>query len=740
MTRFIFVRVGVILLIVAAVLFVARYFITQSLNCVPICINVNLIGRDMRNTDLRKVDFTQATLQDSDLSGANLRWADFSGARLNNAVLANTDMRGAKLLGTDLSGADLRGAKLDGADMSGAVLNGADMTQLDLTQTRLRGVSLVGTKLVQADLSHVHLAGTDISSADLNGANMTGANLAGSTMSRADLSGAILVDADLAGSWLNLANLTGANLTSADISGATLIGANLASANLGKARLTGACLVGALFLGTDLRSASLEGIRLVTSELLPLDFLDPQLANLNELQRSTLIVDANLRGVQYNDETQWPRGKLILLAGLLGQAFAEEVAAQEAALPTPEPTPIVEETADEGSVEVIGQPEVIEPEITFAIAGPGKAFTRSLYDIFQSQGYTDTIGFREVQTKDTVGLLCESGEVDSILMDRRMTPGELEICSTNGHELIDIEVGTIPLVFIKNPVNTFLTDITFSEIPTLLIAEKWNAIREDWPDELIMRFFAGPDSSPLERVRQEFFVDSEADPIAEALNTVFDSNEIQLIQGIASEPNGIGLSSLSVYVQNAEILGMVTIGGVMPTTMTIASGTYTITQPLMLYSDVTRTQEKPEIGYFLRFHLDNINTMLERAGFVVPNSDIIEKNSENLSDIPAAPQLPSPGKQADEEAAATPETDNAAPEGTPTPEADDADPEGTPAPEAEAEAQGDTTPSVAPSSGITETILARLTATVTAIPTSAVGEVPATPIAVEEPTATPVPP
>ena len=128
--------------------------------------------------------------------------------------------------------------------------------------------------------------------------------------------------------------------------------------------------------------------------------------------------------------------------------------------------------------------------------------------------------------------------------------------------------------------------------------------------------------------------------------------------------------------------------------------------------------------------------MLERAGFVVPNSDIIDKNSENLSDIPAAPQLPSPGKQADEEATATPETDNAAPEGTPTPEADDADPEGTPAPEA----QGDTVPSVAPSSGITETILARLTATVTAIPTPAVGEVPATPIAVEEPTATPVPP
>jgi uncharacterized protein YjbI with pentapeptide repeats/ABC-type phosphate transport system substrate-binding protein len=718
MTRFIFVRVGAILLIIAAALFIARYFITQSLDCVPTCINVNLMGRDMRGIDLHKVDFTQATLQGSDLSGANLRWADFSGARLNNAVLSNADMRGAKLLGTDLRNADLRGAMLEGADLSGALLDGADMTQLNLTQSRLHGVSLIGTKLVQVNLSQVHLAGTDLSSADLNGANLTSANLAGSTMSQADLSGAVLIGTDLAGTWLNLANLTGANLTNADLSGASLIGANLASANLGEARLTGACLVGALFLGTDLRSASLQGIRLVTSELLPLDFLDPVLANLNQLQRSTLIVDANLRGVQYNDQTQWPRGKLILLAGLLGQAFAEEVAAQEAALPTPEPTPVVEETAEAAPEEVIGQPEETQPLITFALAGPGKALTRSLYDMFQSQGYTDTIGFRDVQANDAPRLLCESGEVDAILLDRRMTPDELAMCSANGHDLIDIEVGTIPMVFITNPANTFSTDIAWDEIPSLLTAERWDEIRSDWPDELIMRFFADPASSPLERIRREFFAESETDPIAAAPNTVFNTDEIQLIQGISSTPDGIGLFSLSIYAQNAEILGMATIDGIMPTTSTVSSGTYTLTQPLMIYSDLARIQEKPEIGYFLKFHLDHINEILERAGFVASDPDVIAEDRENLSNIPTSPQ--------------TPPTDGGetAPETTPTPEAQS---EATPIIVAPS-------PPVSPSAGITETILARLTATVPPVPTPASVEITATLVALEEPTATPAPP
>lgn len=730
MTRFIFIRVGALLLIIATALFVARYFITQSLDCVPICINVNLMGRDMRDTDLQKVNFTQATLQGSDFSGANLRWADLSGARLNNAVLANADLRGAKLLGTDLRDADLRGARLEGADMSGALLDKADMTQLDLTRTHLGGVSLIGTKLVQADLSQVELAGVDLSSANLSGANLSGANLAGSSLSRADFSGAILIGADLAGTWLNLANLPGANLTQADLSGASMIGANLASANLGHARLTGACLIGALFLGTDLRSASLQGIRLVTSELLPLDFLDPEIASLNELQRSTLIVDANLRGVQYNDETQWPRGKLVLLAGLLGQAFAEEVAAQEAALPTPEPTPIVEETAEDASVEVvIGQPEEGQPAITFALAGPGKAFMRGLYDIFQSQGYTDTIGFRDVEAQDALRLLCESAEVDAILVDRRLTSDELAMCSTNGHELLDMEVGTIPLVFIRNPTNTFLTDIAYTEIPNLFTAERWSAIRNDWPDELIMRFFADPKSSALERIRQEFFADAETDPISAAPNTVFNTNEIQLIQEISSTPDGIGLFSLSIYAQNAEILGMTTIDGVMPTTMTVTSGAYTLTQPMILYSDLARIQEKPEIGYFLGFQLDNANPIVERAGFVAPHPDLIAKSREKLADIPMPSQTPSPDGGTDGEDA-TPDADEPAPEGTPTPEAQS---EATPI-------VVQPTPPLIPSAGLTETILSRLTATVPTIPTTQTVEATTTPVAEEEATPTPTPP
>jgi len=664
MTRFIFVRVGAVLLIAVVALLVARYFITQSLSCVPACINASLINRDLRNTDLSKTSFVEANLQRSNLTGSNLRWVDFSGANLSNAVLADTDLREAKLIGANLTGADLRGANVKGADMSGAVLDGADLTQVDLTETRLNGISLIGTKLVQANLTQVLLAGVSLTSADLNGANLTGANISGTAMSRANLSGAIMVNSDVAGTWLNLANLTGADLTGADLSGSSLIGANLASARLGGARLTGANLIGALFLGTDLRSASLQGIRLVTSEILPRDFADPELADLNEIDLSAVIVDANLRGVQHNDETQWPSGKLILLAGLLGQEFAEVVAAQEAAVPTPEPTPI---PAEEEAVAapLIGQPEEEGPAITFALSGPGRANTKNLYNLFQAQGYTDTIGFWDVSTSAAIPLLCETSEVDAILMAKVITDGEMEACRAAGHELIGIEIGTAPLVFITDLGNTFFTDLTFSEIPLFFTAERWKEIRPDWPDELIMRFFTDPGLSAFAGLRQEFFGESESDPIATAPNTIFESSEPLLVQAIANTPNSLGLFSMNVFVQNAEILKMATIGGITPNTTTVASGTYTLTQPLMLYSDLARTQEKPEVGYFLWYHLDNDKTLLERAGFISSSPERLEQSHQNLAFIPRSPLFPLSGEGAG--GGSAPETGQGSPTSTPTP-------------------------------------------------------------------------
>jgi urea transport system substrate-binding protein len=293
-------------LVMAVALAVVWYWIVGVQSCAPDCIGANFLRRDLRGFDLHDVKLVGANLREANLSDANLSGADLSSADLTRSNLENADLRGATLFGADLTGATLTGAKLDGANFSGSVLNEAILTGVDLRAATLAGVWFRGAELVDANMADVVLTTTDLSDAKLNGANLANANLSGSTMSRADLSGARLSGVNLSGSWLNRASLIGADLTKADLSGVGLIGANLASADLTESNLIGTVLIGVDLKGATLKAANLRNARLNRSQLIEEDFADEVIAELNELQRSRLLVDARLDGVSFDAQTIWP--------------------------------------------------------------------------------------------------------------------------------------------------------------------------------------------------------------------------------------------------------------------------------------------------------------------------------------------------------------------------------------------------------------------------------------------------
>jgi urea transport system substrate-binding protein len=288
----------------------AWYQIVRVQPCTPDCIGANLLRRDLHGFDFHGIKLVGANLREANLNGANLNGADLSGALLTRSNLENADLRGAIILGAELTGATLTGAQLEGADLSGSVLNEAILTGVDLRQATLAGVWFKGAELVDANLADVTLTTTDLSDAKLNGANLTNANLSGSTLSRADLSGARLSGANLSGGSLNRALLIGADLTKADLSGVGLIAASLASADLTESNLVGAALIGVDLKGATLKNTNLRGVRLQRSQLIAQDFADPVVAELNELQRSRLLVDARLDGISFDAQTVWPDEKI----------------------------------------------------------------------------------------------------------------------------------------------------------------------------------------------------------------------------------------------------------------------------------------------------------------------------------------------------------------------------------------------------------------------------------------------
>jgi ethanolamine permease len=283
--------------------------LTKLDQCPPNCTGKTLSSHNLSGADLAQANFVEADLRKANISEANLRHADLSGAILVRANLEKTDFTDATLIRANLSQANLGGAIFSNTDLRGAILESANLTGVTFYRVKLGGVILSNAKLVNANLSGFNLAGIYFTSADLSGSDLSETNLSGSTLSLVDLGAAILTKSDLSGAWLNRTNLAGAQLNQVELDGASLIGASLVSANLSQSDLGGAILIGADLSGAILDGANLTGARLRASDLREQDLeLDSTLANLNKLQRSEIIKDANLSGIRFDHKTIWPEG------------------------------------------------------------------------------------------------------------------------------------------------------------------------------------------------------------------------------------------------------------------------------------------------------------------------------------------------------------------------------------------------------------------------------------------------
>lgn len=308
-------RAIVALALLGGGLFLARYWLINSVGCLPECVGASLVGRDLSGLELDDATFVDANLSGALLTKAQLQRADLSGANLVQADLESADLQGAKLLGANLTGANLAGALLTDADLSGANLTAVDLTGVDLTRTTLNGVQLSSAELVGVDLTGAQLAAVELSNAQMNGARLVNSNLSGAILSRADLSGARLNGSNLSGAWLNLGLLIGADLANTDLAGASLVGADLASADLSESRLVGANLIGANLAGANFNGANLVNVKVQAADLTERDIRDSALQTLNELQRSQIFVDADLSGITFNSQTTWPNATIAELMG-----------------------------------------------------------------------------------------------------------------------------------------------------------------------------------------------------------------------------------------------------------------------------------------------------------------------------------------------------------------------------------------------------------------------------------------
>ena len=117
-------------------------------------------------TDSIKLCVVAAVKAKVDLRDADLRGVNFSGAYLRDVNLSGVNLSGVNLSGVNLSGVNLGGANLRDADLSDVNLSGVNLSDADLRDADLSGVNLGGANLRDADLSGVSLGGANLSDAN----------------------------------------------------------------------------------------------------------------------------------------------------------------------------------------------------------------------------------------------------------------------------------------------------------------------------------------------------------------------------------------------------------------------------------------------------------------------------------------------------------------------------------------------------------------------------------------------
>lgn len=210
--------------------------------------------------------------------------------------------------------------------------------------------------------------------------------------------------------------------------------------------------------------------------------------------------------------------------------------------------------------------------------------------------------------------------VDIANASRPIKDSEKAACKAAGvTEIMEVRIGYDGIVFASDITGNefqFTTADWFNALAANVVKDgkvvpnpytKWNEIRAELPDQQILAFVPGTKHGTREVFEEkvihagckesgaeEVFKtaangdEKEAGKACMALRTDgksvdIDGDYTETLARIQSAKNGIGVFGLSFYENNTDKLKVATIGGVTPSTETIAKGEYPVSRPLYFY-------------------------------------------------------------------------------------------------------------------------------------------------------------
>jgi len=231
--------------------------------------------------------------------------------------------------------------------------------------------------------------------------------------------------------------------------------------------------------------------------------------------------------------------------------------------------------------------------------------------------------------------------IDIANASRAIRSSEVEVCAQNGvTDIIEVRIGYDGIVFASD-INGNAFEFTPEDwykalaneifVDGELVAntfETWDQVNPDFPAQPIQAFIPGTKHGTREVFEEKVILagceeggyfqamldagvdEDTAEGKCMAIRTDgrsvdIDGDYTETLARIEADTNGIGVFGLSFYENNTDKLQVATMGGVVPTTESIAAGEYPVSRPLYFYIKAAHIGVIPGLKEYAEFFVSD---------------------------------------------------------------------------------------------------------------------------------------
>jgi phosphate transport system substrate-binding protein len=231
-------------------------------------------------------------------------------------------------------------------------------------------------------------------------------------------------------------------------------------------------------------------------------------------------------------------------------------------------------------------------------------------------------------------------ETDISNASRAIDEEEVALCEENGVEYVELEVALDALTNVVNLENDWATCLTVAQLNAIWkpgsTVDNWDQVDSSFPDVPLKLYGAGTDSGTF-----DYFTDAiNGEEGASRTDYSATEDDNVTVQGVSGDRGALGYFGFSYFEENQDALNALEVDGgsgcVAPSVETAQDDSYTpLSRPLFMYVKLSSLQDNEAVGEFVRFALENQNSIAEEALYVPLSQEQIDEQLQKLDDASA---------------------------------------------------------------------------------------------------------